>query len=236
MRYNNLLLLLCILISTPYVKAESFTLDVGNTTINITSPDGFYKVKSSNQVASKLAKMVTAPSNKLLATLLTKDDIELSRSGEFPLASEYMLIQTPIKLLKYNLSVSKFKELKDLIKQQQHTFMSRHKKKMDAIVKGISSKFNNEYGEGYDMELSDSVSLGIFLDKSDAVGLTTVTTNNLVDLGTSYKVIGSSTTMLVNNKLLFIYVYKTVDNLSSDKLWVEAKTNEFVDLILEDNE
>ncbi len=151
------------------------------------------------------------------------------------MANEYMLVQTSRKILKHNIPISYFNKIKDSVIKQQYTAMNRNKDKIDDIVKGISSKFNNEYGEGHEVTLSDSVPLGIFLNKKNAIGFSTVMTNNLVSLGNSYNVIGSSTFILINNKILYIYIYRKVGNLINDKLWVEAKANEFVDLIIEDN-
>jgi len=49
------------------------------------------------------------------------------------------------------------------------------------------------------------------------------------------EIISSSVLLLVNKKLLSVYVYKTLTNLADDKIWIEAKTKEFIDLILESN-
>ena len=232
---NILFLLSFAVISNPSANAENFILNIEGTVINITSPYGFYKVRPSNKVASKLSKMVTPDTNTLLATLLTKSDIKRSRYGEFPLAKEYILIQTPKSHSKFNLSHSNFKELKESIKKQQNILMVRYEDKIDRIMKDISSKFNNEYGEGHTVEINSSIPLGVFMDKREAVGLTTVATYNLPDVDFSQQVIGATSFILANKKILFVYVYKKVENLVNDKIWVEAKSNEFVDLILEDN-
>ena len=137
-------------------------------------------------------------------------------------------------MIKHDISKSYFNNIKDSIKKKQHTLVNKSMKNVDKIMQAISSQFNKEYGTKRTFGINDLVYLGVFLDKKNAVGFTMVATT-LIDSNISREIISSSVLLLVNKKLLSVYVYKTLTNLADDKIWIEAKTKEFIDLILESN-
>ena len=212
-------------ISNP-VFTKSKQIDIGGKKITIKSPYGFY-IENSKEIIDFFEQIYPKDIIEVQAIILPeKYDENFTRN----------IVVASLSNFKSYVSDSQFDALSKVLVKQQYTLLSKVKDKTDKIIEDAMKNLN----DNYDMEVSGSLdeltSLGLFINKDDAVSLAAIMEGQISFDGEvdSTPMIGSFSYLNLKGRLAVVYVYdEYIDN--KNLIWVKSKTKELVDLLLEVN-
>jgi hypothetical protein len=198
---------------------------IGGKEIFIPFPDGWYEISKDKPELVEIFKKMTYSPFRLVAAFLP------NKNKGIPDLNRYILItvSTDVERMPDMLS-SDFSWYRSQIKEQQYT---------------LAANFRSKYGDGdlnniknspIKFKIGEMTPLGVFINKSSAIAVATLmSTETIIDQDMTYNnVIVGAATLRVKGKMFNIQVlskYKT----GVDIIWMKAKTNELVDLILKEN-
>lgn len=235
--YSYLISLFVILtFSTANAQENNFQVNIGDTQIQVQAPDGFYEATQTFPGAAYLAQTITPPTNRLLAMLLSKDDITNLQNNQNPEMKSYVLIQTLKAWEGLTISQKMFEEGKRQIKDQQHTMMQNAQKEVDKFIDNASKKMSEDTGTKIDIKIGEQKPLGIFFESDDALGFNSLSyVQSTTEEGTFDDVIALSATLArVKGKIIYVYVYKAYKH-HEDVDWINKISQEIVQNIINDN-
>jgi len=225
-------LLLTVLLSTSligitYADARNFSIKIHNTEIKVKAPDGFYESSYVDPFALEIF-------SKLMPDDITTHTMLIPKDGT---RDRYMALATVTSFDKFKLSQKMFnKEIRGTIKKQQFTLMNNIRGEMDDLFVEKSKSISGDYDVDMNIKMNEVVPLGVFLDDKYSIGFASIFNIEVSIEGSSdsSSVVNATVMANVKNKLIFIYVYSGYNSMK-DIIWVKAKANEFVSLLLENN-
>ena len=239
-----ILLLLLLLESQAFAGTQNVSISIGDQSINIPAPEGFYEVSHLSEEVRKIGETFIPPDNRLLAIFvsgknfgrLMKDEWNWVRdySG---LGDKYMIVQGYRKDENKNVQKLEFEAFKEHIKQQHNIVYEKIKDRVDVIIKKGVEQISQEYDVSLDLKVDTPVPLGVFMDKTDVIGFASLMKGQALLNGTSVSrlvVVGTSF-LKMQGKILFVYVYSNFDT-SEDLDWVRTASSTWVDQIFLKNE
>jgi hypothetical protein len=232
-------LFLILLASQTYAGTQSVSIDIGEQTIHLPAPEGFYEVNHFSESIRKFTETLTPPENRLLAVFVSgkafgqimKDDSTWIKNNA-TLGDRYMMIQVFREDENKIVSSMEYAQFKDSLKQEQLPF-EKIKGRVGAIIKKATDEISKEHDIALDYKYDKPVSLGVFIDKPDVVAFAVLmkTQRVLNRTSTLSFQIGGTSVLKTKNKILFIYVYSNFDT-TEDLAWVQAVSSRWVDQIL----
>ena len=225
-----LLLLSLAFIGSVYADSKNFSFKANWTKINVTTPDGFYE--SSNIYPDRVEELKTfyPDSLKVRAVLAPKGIPATER------LSRYILLVTYKKADKQKITQKFFDDLRELMREQQLTFINDYKDMIDDALEGGTSKVLKKYDVEIITEIGETVPLGVFIDNEKVISLNIIANSNISNNGINYPLLQVSSTSIVfvKNKIVYVYIYSDYDS-EKDIIWIEDKTKETVNLLIRNN-
>jgi len=233
-----LLLLLKASIVTAAVNDQKIIVNIGDITISAKTPTGFYKISGTYPAYFDFVeKYATGKEIKLLSWLVPEKDYLRLKNNQKPNSGRYINLKINKALIGEYFTVKDFDELKGLVKKEQYTATNDLSGDINKEFNRISRDAESDYNLPYklNLKLGETALLGLFLDKTNAIGFTEIMqVKGKFDSGSELTKAASQSLVLVRGKLIYVYVYSAYNTLK-DVLWVEAKSKELVDLILNNN-
>ena len=230
---KKLLILLLISFSfvvSAYADSKNFSFKANWTKINVTTPDGFYE--SSNIYPERLDLVRTFYPDylKVHAVLVPKGIPDTER------LSRYIILATSKKADKQKITQKFFDDLRELMREQQLTFINDYKDMIDDALEGGTSKVLKKYDVEIITEIGETVPLGVFIDNEKVISLNIIANSNISNNGINYPLLQVSSTSIVfvKNKIVYVYIYSDYDS-EKDIIWIEDKTKETVNLLIKNN-
>ena len=186
------------------------TVRVGGTSISLPAPTGFHEITSLSPEYRRLAEINTYKNNRLLAVYFSEEDVGRIMKDEDAKMGRYMLVQTMESAVNKKISKSQFIDFAGGMKDDQYKLWDQYKSKIVPWLENTSDNISNEYDFiDYEMKIGEPVPLGIYYDTPEAFSFALLTKYSGSEGGNAFKsvVIGGSTVMLINKKMVFVYVY-----------------------------
>jgi len=172
--------------------------------------------------AGQLAELTTYETNRLLAVYYSESDLGRILKNEEAELNKYMLVQTMESTVKKSFTKSQFQDFIEKGRNDQNKLWDQYKDKIVPWMEKSSENIANAQNFiNFDMKIGQVVPLGIFYDVPEAFSfaqLVKITTSMDGVTNDSVLICGSSF-ILVNNKILFVYVYSNFNN-QDDIDWV----------------
>lgn len=205
---------------------KSKQIDIGGKKITIKSPYGFY-IEDSAEIIDFFEQIFPKEMIDVQAIILPKKNNE-----DF---ARYIVVVSLSKFKGY-ISDSRFDVLSKALVKQQYTLLNKVKDKTDKLVIDAMKNINDKYDMDASGSIDEMTSLGVFIDKDDAVSMAAIMEGQFSFDGEvdSTPMIGSVSYLNLKDRLVVFYVY---DNYTDNKnlIWVKSKTKELVDLLLQVN-
>jgi hypothetical protein len=223
--------------NTAQAQESNFQVNIGDAQIQVQAPNGFYEVTKTFPGAAYLAETITPPSNRLLAMLMTEEDVENLRNKQEPQMQSYVLIQTLKAWEGLTISEKMFAEGKSQLKAQQDTILQQSEKDVSKLINNAVEKMSEDTGRNLDVKLGEQKMLGFFFESDDALGFNTLShIQSSNDQGTYNDVIALSSMLLrVKGKIMYVYVYKKYTD-QKDIDWINKTAQEIVQNIINNNQ
>lgn len=236
-------LFLIFIASQSFAGTHSISIKIGEQTIHLPEPEGFYEVNHLSETMRKFTETLTPPENRLLAVFVSgKSFGQIMRNdstwikNNAALGDRYMLVQVFREDENENISNLEYAKFKDSLKQKQLPF-EKVKDHVGDIIKKATAEISQEHDIGLDYKYDKPVSLGVFMDKSDVVAFAVLmkTQKRLNRTSTVSFQVGGTSILKTKDKILFIYVYSNFDTVE-DLDWVQAVSSRWVEQILLENQ
>ena len=227
------LLLMVVVSHEATAGTQSVTVDVGGQGLYLPAPAGFHEISLLSPETRKLAETLTPPSNRLLAVFVSESDLGRIMKGESPELQRYMFMQAYRQLEKSDISGAQFSKLVAQVKQQQYTLLEKSKDQVDSVIDRASGKISKDYGISLKVNIGEPVPLGVFMEKSDAVGFAMLAKCHGAAEGQQVDLLmaGGTSLVRVNGKILYAYVYSRYET-QKDLDWVRATSSSWADQLL----
>lgn len=217
------LLLLVMYAHQSMADTQNVTIDLGDRPVSIPAPEGFYEISQLSPKTRKLAEAVTLPDSRLLAVYVS----------ESPKFEKYIVLQTSRRLEQLDVSEVQFSQLVAQVKQDALAKMI--KEEVGPLVDDAAGKLSKEYGFPLKLEVGELVSLGVFMEKTDAVGFAVLQKNRVSANGQlDYLTVGGAAIMRVKGKILRAHVNSDYKS-PKDAEWARSTLSTWVDQILATN-
>jgi len=228
---------LSVLMQASFASSANFTIGVGGTEISIPAPEGFHEISKLSSETRDHFETFTPPDNRLLGVFLLEEDLGLLMKDETPDVRRYMLLQSYRKLEDYDLSRREFDELADSIKEQNNSLMQEVKREVESLLAATSEKLSEEYQTSVAFQVSNSVPLGVFLERRNAIGYANLTKYEtaIEDEVENSTMIMSISLLRLKNRLLYAYVYERYETQESID-WVRKTSTQWAKAMLEANQ
>lgn len=231
----RIVLLLVMYAHQSMADTQNVTIDLGDRPVSIPAPAGFYEISQLSPKTRKLAEAVTLPDSRLLAVYVSEDDLGRIMRDESPKFGRYMVLQASRSLEHLNVSDALFSQLVAQVKQQQDTLAKKTKEEVGPLLDDSAGKLSKEYGFPLKLEVGELVSLGVFMEKSDAVGFAMLQNNRVSANGQfDYLTVGGAAIMRVKGKILRAHVNSDYKS-PKDAEWARSTLSTWVDQILATN-
>lgn len=213
--------------------ALALTVEVGETSIVIPEPNGYENVGDSSPEMSQLAAALTPPTNRLLAVFASQEAVAEVLNGNTPVLPRYMLVQSSRQIESVTVSRVQFTQLRDRTRQQQAVAIEQMTRSIGPFLEDASGELSTRIGADLNLAIGESVPLGVFLDRDDAIGFAMITENRISADGQeiSYPVVATTLLVNVKNKILFAYVYSSYED-ADDVAWARATSRRWVEEIV----
>lgn len=130
------------------------TISVGDTTLDIPSPDGFVAVTPQMEPVYSLLQRFVAPINIEFVSFVSAEDAALALRNEIPGLSRRFSVQTARSLQQQRVTSANFAELKALIKSQNQQIAEQTR----TAINEAMGEINDDLAEQYDVDLALSIS------------------------------------------------------------------------------
>jgi len=218
------------------IQTQSAEVKVGGQNISIPSPSGFSEISSISPEIFQLFKDMGTPTNRLLAVFISQEDIRSLSQGEDALLDSFMTIESVKKIEFLSLTEVQFKELRTAIRSQFYTMFEEQRELIDKLADNAGRSISKTNGEDVNYNVGDIVPLGIDSETDTSIIASGLTTHRVTVGGESTEDITAATwcTLLVNGKVISLYVYKTY-NEASELEWTRQMTQSWTNSILSAN-
>ena len=219
--------------NAPVIANDKATLDIGGSKININAPDDYNLFKGLKNDMTELQSMY-----------IYVDDYRKIKARLEPDLSINMMIHSPKNLMKIKTSKKLFKIHKDSIKKSM--LKDNYKdielevnKIRDRMTDSLNNEFSNK-GKVTDayIKMPSGVLREKFIDNEQAmahIDLANIKVgDNANDLNKKISTITSSIVLLVNHRVIYMYLTKPFENLD-DIIWVKKQSKKWVQSILDRN-
>lgn len=206
---------------------------VGDTTIEIPVPKGFKEAI----ISPKTTKWWRTPPNiDGLALYVSDADFDRILCGQEPWLERYMSVQVLREIADMTCSEDEFRTLVATLKEKQKDIFAKAMKDNPRLYEGLSDKPTSRSSAPVEIKRFEIEPLGVFLDKTDAIGFTILgKIETEVDGQTAERSIAvTSVAVRVSQKVIYAFVgakYKNQDDLN----WVRTTATAWVDQILAEN-
>jgi hypothetical protein len=207
-------------ISTYRSGLKSIAIPVPTSDLNEIGPD--YRV---------LYETLVPDTNRLIAAYLLAGDVANLRTGTPKVLSHYALVETLRRAEFAEVDAASFKEISAALAKQYGTVQDSSLTDAKALQDELNHKLKAA-GAPNEVSIDKPVQLGVFFSKPDAYCFGMVTPGS--SGGPSIKVVSGVTTLRVQNRLLYAYVYAAYTGDDSVQ-WVRKTSEQWADAILKAN-
>ena len=146
------------------------------------------------------------------------------------------MVATLSKFEDKNISKKEFKYLSKILVEQQYTLLSTVKDRVDKVVESSIGSINDSYNLNAEASIDEMTSMGVFIDKEDAVSMAVEVKAQISMDGYSDNTpqIATMSFLRIKNRLVVAYLYSDYID-GKDIAWAKSKTNELIDLLLKVN-
>jgi hypothetical protein len=230
LRINNMKRLLTALLTVfisyaSYADESNFSFMIGDTTINVRAPSGFYESSYINSEVLDIVKMLYPSEVYDIHAVLIPADYDTSPSSRSIVLASLKAIDA------INISKQDFIDIKDEFVNQQFTIMNSAMETINENLVDSMDEINEKYDTDINWSFNETTPLGVFMDEEDAMAFSVIMAGDFSEdyLEEGFFEINSLAVMNLNNRLVIAYVYSEFES-NTDIIWVEAKTKELIGL------
>ena len=214
-------------VDTPPTPAAT-SLDIGGRTVLIPSPPGFER---SDGISAKWDAEIAsgvAPSNRLLASFLSKEDAATLRSGKFPSPHRSFAVQVLKSYETKDVDDNSFLQMRDKL----HQGLEKQVAQLAENLKNPADKDNLDAV----FAISDKAVIGIFDETPRSLGFTLALNNHdtAPAAATEGKIIVAAMVAPVQERMLYLYAHAKYGSVE-DRQWAEKSLITWRDAIFEAN-
>jgi len=209
-------------------NSTTFSFKLDNSEINVRAPNGFYDASSVNPEFLKFIKTFYPETFDIHTVLVPKPP--------FDKEGRYIILLTLSGFDGRNATGKQFDNLRDFMREQQYTFMSEMGEDAKKFIESGVSSVNDKYDEKYNLIVNEITPLGVFIDNSKSLSFSAIMSRDETKNGNTVRAlqVASTTYLHIKNKLLVSYLYSDF-NSEKDLVWLKAKTQELIGLLLKYN-
>ena len=166
------------LLAAPGAQAgapDGASITLGHHNVWLPVPVDFADPSSTPPEQRAIADRLTAPSNRMLAVMLTQDYLARRSAGDKPHLSRYMLVQTIRAVEDPGVDAPSFEQLKAQFRQNADAFLAKaradNQPQTDAAIQDLGRQIGDPT---MSVKMGAMKSLGIFDEHPDSIALATV--------------------------------------------------------------
>lgn len=219
-------------ITTAHADTRSLEVSIGGDRFELNSPDGFHEISGLSPDLRSIMETVTPPINRLLGVFVSERDLGRILNNDDLEFDRYMLLQTNRQLENRKISENDFKQIASIIRDQQNTLLEDYREKIDSLASEASRDLSENLDLSIDLKIGQQYPLGVFHDTPGVISLAHIGKYRMQiqGQGQEYVMVFSTTLMVVNQRLLYLYVYSEFED-QSDIDWVRSTTIAWIDSI-----
>jgi hypothetical protein len=205
---------------------RNFSFMIGDTTINVRAPSGFYESSYINAEVLDIVKMLYPTDIYDIHAVLIPANYETD-------PSERSITLASLKEINaLNLSKQDFIDIKDEFVSQQYTIMNSVTDTINETLVDSMAKVNEKYDTNINWSFNETTPLGVFMNENDAMAFSVIMAGDFSEdyLEEGFFEVNSLAAMNLNNRLVIAYIYSAFES-NADIIWLEAKTRELVELL-----
>lgn len=205
---------------------------VGGTQIEIPTPAGFVRVTPEMTKVNDLVRHFVPATNEQLTLYIAEADAPAALAKDLPSLTRRLHVQLPKKLVGHSLTASQFKQLQQMAKADSEKL---HERARDSLDLSAASKVASRLLDASMVIKAGGVVPMPYHEESDRTIASSMLMVNEVgtDSGVAHSEVisATSTYVFVKDKLLFLYVYGSKDDLE----WTREKSKEWAAAVVKAN-
>jgi hypothetical protein len=209
-------------------------IDVGESTISIPFPDGFVELTPEMGPYYDTMAAYTMPTNVRFFTLVPTETAETLLSGEYVDLPRFFNIESERAMMDRSVSTSDFAELRAYLSSQLEQLFVTVEETVGEVVDQSNAALSESYGAEVKADVGETVPLSVHTNTENKLAFTSKTTVGGTFDGAASEpdtIITTSLILHVQDKVLFLYVYGTGDDIE----WTRRQAAAWGDAILAAN-
>ncbi len=209
-------------------------ISVGTTRLSIPAPIGYSLVTSDMQPYVKLTERFVPPMNEEFAKFLPEADAAMAARGEIPQPKRYFYVQTAKSLIQPFISKNDFAQFKQKIKTQNEDIFKKAKIQTPDLLEKINKSISTDYNVDLGVSIDQALPLPSHSETERSLAYSTFVKYKINDeegKPSSFEIIGTSTIVHVQGKVLFLYVNAEKSGLD----WCRSESRKWADAVIAAN-
>jgi hypothetical protein len=213
-------------------NANSIT--VGDTEIKIPNPTNYSAVSSDMKALFEFQKQFVGKTNDEFISFILSTDTGIALQNEIPDLERRFSVQTTKDLVNRTVPISDFRELKEIVKNQNNEII----KKAENVIKEQFMDINSNISEKQKVDLALSVSnispLPVHIETERSLAYSVYVKYNINDeagMPSTYISITTATFIYLKGKILFLYSFAG----ESDLEWSQKISKEWANSVIDAN-
>jgi hypothetical protein len=213
-------------------NANSIT--VGDTEIKIPNPTNYSAVSSDMKALFEFQKQFVGKTNDEFISFILSTDTGIALQNEIPDLERRFSVQTTKDLVNRTVPISDFRELKEIVKNQNNEII----KKAENVIKEQFMDINSNISEKQKVDLALSVSnispLPVHIETERSLAYSVYVKYNINDeagMPSTYISITTATFIYLKGKILFLYSFAG----ESDFEWSQKISKEWANSVIDAN-
>jgi len=210
------------------------SITVGKTELNIPSPTNFSVVNSDMEALFEYQKQFVGKTNDEFVSFILSSDTEIALQNEIPDLERRFSVQTAKNLVNTIVPISKFRELKEIVKNQNNEII----KNSEDVIKEQFNDINTNISEKQKIDLALSLTniqpLPAHIETERSLAYSVYVKYSIKDETgnpSTYIAITTSTFVYVKGKILFLYSFAG----ESDLEWSQNISRQWASSVIEAN-
>lgn len=208
------------------LAVEAEDIQVGDRTITVPYPDDFVELTPQMSPYYESMNAYIAQTNTRFVTLLTRSDGEALLDGDTVEVNRYINIESENSIIASSVTASDFAELRQIYRTQIDTMYEDVQGELSSMLQDGNEALSDALSVDVVMEMGGLVPMPIHLDTENMIAnsllVTTAGTVDGADVGGKV-VAGTSLILHIKDKVIFIYVYGSENDLD----WTQGRAEAF---------
>ena len=209
---------------------------VGSREIGLPIPTDFIDAEELPDVVTEFAEAITPPTNRLLAALLNRSEMDEVLEGQRTAFGRYFLVQTLRETEYQTIPQEEFVRYTGQNEEEIQRIFRELNPKLLEYLESAEGDISELLGEEVSLEMNQIVPLDVFARSRNHFGLTIMQMikADFSENSQERPIVYATNMVYFDGKILYIYIYSSLAS-SQDIEWVQDRSERFVSDMLRIN-